>query len=103
MRRGIGPLFERLAREWIGATRFLSSVSQITAHPSYKEIISLGRPAIPLILRELEKETAFAWFNALHSITGENPVPEKYAGCFHIMKGFWLHWAVCNGIKWRKQ
>ena len=44
----------RLLKQWREETAPLSSSSQIVGHPAYQELIALGRPALPYLLRDLE-------------------------------------------------
>ncbi|MGI8588242.1 MAG: hypothetical protein ACR2M0_11230 [Chloroflexia bacterium] len=70
----LADTFDALARDWQEETGMLSVVQKKAMHPAYQRIIGLGRPAIPLLLREL-KERPSHWFWALDAVTGENPVP----------------------------
>jgi hypothetical protein len=69
---GPDEIFAELSARWKAETRHLSSMHDIVLHPAYAQIIGLGLPAIPLILRELKNE-ADAWFYALTAITREDP------------------------------
>jgi hypothetical protein len=88
--------FERLVKTWRADTKFTSSVHQMTLHPAYLRIIGMGRPALPLILTELEKRPDH-WFAALYAITGANPVPDEDAGRVKRMAKHWLDWARRHG------
>jgi hypothetical protein len=91
--------FRRLAATWKSAVAFLSSSRQRESHPAYVEIIGLGPPVVPFLLRDMaENETH--WFTALHHITGADPVPEADAGNIPRMKEAWLGWARANGYQW---
>ena len=68
--------FNRLVAEWKTGRRRGADVSQMTAHPAYRQIVGMGEPAIPLILEELEHQ-ADHWFPALHELTGTSPVPAE--------------------------
>ena len=48
-------------------------------HPAYLDIIGMGDKAVPLILRDLKKETSH-WFIALRAITKSSPVRPEDAG-----------------------
>jgi hypothetical protein len=88
--------FAELAAEWRRDTRFLSSITEMASHPSYQKIIALGRPAIPLILREIEQRPDH-WFWALNAITGEDPVdPEDD---FDQAVEAWLRWGCSAGAQ----
>src|SRR5262245_21308142 len=53
--------FAHLADEWREQTKFWSSVTQRTTHPSYLRIIAMGPAAVPMLLEELEREPEH-WF-----------------------------------------
>ena len=61
--------FQRLAATWHKATDHLSSMSAASSHPAHQGIISLGKEAVPLLLRDLEDNHTH-WFIALREITG---------------------------------
>src|SRR5262245_40449758 len=46
--------FVSLAKQWRADTALLSSTTAMTAHPSYRAIMSLGPAVVPLLLRDLE-------------------------------------------------
>ena len=83
--------FERLAAEWKQETAHLSSMSMIAEHGAYREIIRMGKEAIPLILQDLEESRA-QWVSALRSITGESPVAPEDRGDVEAMTAAWLDW-----------
>jgi hypothetical protein len=95
-REGVARQFARLATEWRSATRYLSSATDIAMHPAYQRIIGLGRPAVPLILEELQREPDH-WFWALKAITGVDPVPSEHRGNIPEMTRCWLQWARREG------
>jgi hypothetical protein len=96
-RATLNACFQLLADEWKVGTACLSSTTAIVAHPAYQAIIALGRPVLPLILRELEREPAH-WFEALQAITGEDPVPRKDWGKVAAMRTAWLAWGREHGL-----
>ena len=83
--------FKELAGEWRRDTRFMSSTTDIALHPAYQQIIGMGKEAIPLILRELDREPDH-WFWALWAISGEDPVPKEDRGRVHRMAEAWITW-----------
>ena len=91
--------FQRLAATWRAETAYLSSLTDMTAHPAYREIVSMGQDAVPLLLRDLEKEPEH-WFMALAEITGANPVPPQHAGNIDRMAADWLRWGREHGYQW---
>src|SRR6266550_4443421 len=62
--------FGSLAKKWREEVGAESSLSKITGNLNYLRVISLGKQAIPLILRDLQREAA-PRFLALRAITGE--------------------------------
>jgi hypothetical protein len=88
--------FRELAEEWKAATAFLSSITEMEAHPAYQKIIGMGKEALPFLFEELRREPDF-WFWALSAITGEDPVPEAARGNVRLMAKAWLTWAEEHG------
>lgn len=86
-----------LAAQWKADTALLSSTTAMVAHPAYQAIIALGPPVVPLLLRDLEREPAH-WFEALHAITGEDPVPREAWGKTGAMAAAWLGWGRSRGL-----
>ncbi len=95
-RRAIAPetrrKFSELADQWRTETAFTSSVSEMAMNDAYQKIIGMGKAALPLILRELEREPDH-WFWALRAITRENPVPPEDMGDVEKMADAWLRLA----------
>jgi len=92
----ISEEFQLLADEWIRASEFLSSPTQIAMLWPYQRIIGLGKDAVPLILRELAKEPR-PWFWALRAITGEDPVEDCDRGNVRRMAEVWRQWGKDHG------
>lgn len=88
-------LFQRLKKEWKENTKFSSSTTDICMHPSYQQIIGMGKKALRLILKELEDEPEY-WFWALRSITGENPTL-NFEGNMKKMARIWIDWGIERG------
>jgi len=89
--------FEDLAEAWSIATAHLSSPNKLMENARYRQIIGLGPPVLPLLLRDLAKTQRF-WFPALSAITGQNPVPEDAAGDIRQMTDAWIGWGRENGL-----
>lgn len=89
--------FQRLARSWRRERGPTSSLTEMVTHPAYQEIIGLGREAIPLLLRELQREPDH-WFWALKAITGVDPVPPEARGKIQEMARAWLRWGREHGL-----
>ena len=88
--------FEELTEQWREATCFLSSLTDIVAHPAYQRIIGMGREAIPLLLDELKRQPDHLFW-ALKAITGEDPVPAAMRGDIRAMSEAWLAWGREHG------
>src|SRR5437868_470512 len=84
--------FRELASRWRKDTAFLSSTSEIATHPSYQQIIGMGKEALPFIFAALREQPEH-WFWALRAITGEDPVPPASRGDLRQMTAVWLKWA----------
>lgn len=88
--------FHELADRWEDETVFLSSLAQMAAHPDYKAIVSLGMPAIPLILKRMQTQGGH-WYHVLRAITKANPVhPDDYGNVAAIQQA-WLRWGRDHG------
>jgi hypothetical protein len=83
--------FYGLLSEWRAETAGLSSTTKIIMNAAYQQIIGLGPPAVPLLLRELTiRPEHLGW--ALRSITREDPVPSDAAGDVVRIANEWLAW-----------
>jgi hypothetical protein len=89
--------FEELAAAWRERRRYLSFIRKMVVIPEYQRIIGLGRPVVPLLLRDLQREPDF-WFWALECITGEDPVPEGVRGDIRASANAWLEWGRERGL-----
>jgi hypothetical protein len=89
--------FDRLAAEWKEHGEYLSSPTAIANLPAYRAIIAMGKPALPLILRDLQKEPDL-WFMALKRIAGESPVRKADRGNIVRMTEAWLQWGREHGL-----
>jgi len=95
-REDIEAEFNRLVNEWRSERGATSSSTAIAMHPAYQRIIGMGKPVLPLILRELSKELDH-WFWALKAISGEDPVPIEHLGKMKMMAADWLQWGREKG------
>ena len=98
VRDGTAPEWQRfnsLVSSWRKERGIASSVTKMVMCPSYQRIIGMGGKAVPLILREMEKEgdDPDHWFWALEMITDANPVPADAYGDTVRMAQAWLNWA----------
>jgi hypothetical protein len=88
--------FRRLAEWWNRETAVHSSLSIMFGHPAYRQIVALGPPVIPILLREMRDHPDW-WVGALHELTGANPVPREHAGRLKDMAADWVAWGRQNG------
>ena len=90
--------FRKLAAEWLDDVGPVSSVTELTSHPKYKEIIGLGWDVVPFLLRDLQHNRGF-WFTALSEITGIRPFDRQDAGNGKLMAEAWIQWGRNKNIK----
>jgi hypothetical protein len=88
--------FYSLASQWQSAVEGMSSTTQMSQHPAYREIISMGTKIVPLLLREL-KQNPLYWLSALSEITGENPIKLEQRGKVKQMAEAWIEWGKNQG------
>jgi hypothetical protein len=81
--------FYSLASQWQSDVEGMSSTAQMSQHPAYQEIISMGTKVVPLLLREL-KQNPLYWLLALSEITGENPIKPEQRGRVKQMAEAWI-------------
>ena len=81
--------FSLLVKTWLEETRFHSSLSKKFMHPAYQTIMAMGRDALPLILRELQRSPGH-WFYALRFIV-QKDIAEAAEG-FDEARSLWLEW-----------
>ena len=94
----LAAAFRALAEQWSAETGLLSSPRQIAAHPAHRQIIAMGPPVIPLILREMQRQPGH-WSLTLRAITGENPVSPEKAGYAGEIAAAWREWGRRNGYR----
>ena len=83
--------FLELADQWEDETVLLSRSDLASKHPAHREIVSMGEPAVPLILERMKAQGGH-WFDALHEITGAGPVEPADRGNIPAMQEAWLKW-----------
>jgi len=87
--------FDILAARWLAETAFMSNLSLMVDHPAYQEIISMGKPAVPLMLKKLQ-ERPDHWFYALVTVTGE----DHAKGIYTVKEAAeaWVEWGLQEGL-----
>lgn len=96
---GLETRFKSLVAQWKKARGHSASINAWAKLPAYRSIIEIGPAVIPLLLRELERETDH-WFWALKELTGENPVTAESRGNVAEMAKCWLQWGREKGYRW---
>lgn len=91
--------FRRLAALWRAETAYVSSSSDLVRHRAFREIVDMGRPVVPLLLRELQNRTGH-WHRALRQITGADPVSPADRGNVDKAVEAWLRWGKEQGYEW---
>jgi len=86
--------FHSLVRQWKDATGPSSRVNDMVLHPAYLQIVGMGPAALPLLLRELQRESDH-WMPALFAITGEDAA--KGQQTFAAAVDAWLDWGKSRG------
>lgn len=81
--------FRRLKDKWVEETSHLSSSTAIVSHPSFREIVAMGKSVVALMLRDLNVQPGL-WVWALAEITGADPVPPEDVGRISRMSQAWL-------------
>ncbi len=91
--------FERLVEDWKNAIQAHSITAKVAMHPSYQQMIGMGKEILPLIFGRItrQNEKSAFWFWALASISAENPVPPEIRGNVREMTRAWLSWGEANG------
>lgn len=90
---GLEQRFLELAGRWREETDFHSFLADKLAHPAYREIIAMGEPAVPWILRELRAGRGH-WIEALEQITGEVATAEPGCADRRETELAWLRWGA---------
>lgn len=89
--------FLALADKWESETRFTSSLRDLISNDSYRKIIAMGAPVVPLLLSKI-RDRPQGWFWALTAITGENPILGEHRGNITEMVRDWLNWGSQKGL-----
>ena len=91
-------VFDIYIDTWLRETAWYSSISSITRHPNFAEVISFGDLAIKFILQRLDGgEVRIHWFPVLKHLTHTDPVPPDERGVVNRMAQRWLDWGRIQG------
>ena len=95
-KRQVAREFKRLVAEYRRETGDLASQYHMAAHPAYQAIIAMGRPVVPLLLKQL-RQNPDSWFLALSMITKANPErPADFPDTRQRAEA-WLRWGRQHG------
>jgi len=86
--------FAKLTQQWYRETAMFSMIHKKVMHPAYQRIIGMGKEALPLIFRELNKKRGH-WLWALCAITGEDAATP--GDNFLQAVDAWLRWGKQHG------
>jgi len=98
-RDAVESQFQDLVAQWKEQRAFMSSPVDMALLPAYQRIIGMGPAAVPLLLRELEREPDH-WFWALKAITGADPAGSASRGVIAEIAHSWLEWGKAQGFRW---
>ncbi len=90
--------FAELVSEWRRTRGHSPKIKDLVMNSAYQRIIGMGEPAIPLILREMEREPDH-WSWAMTAISGEDPVPHTARGRLDQTTAAWVKWAHEKGYR----
>ncbi|MEO6670538.1 MAG: hypothetical protein ABIN36_13730 [Ferruginibacter sp.] len=83
--------FNELATAWKRQTAHFSTMYHKLNNSNYLKIIGSGKPAVPFILKDLQKNPEL-WHEALYFITKDNPVELKDLNDIIKVQQGWLKW-----------
>ena len=87
--------FDALARRWKRETARYGHLSKIVMHEDYQRIMTMGKPSIRILLRDLEKGPAH-WFWALHNLVPSGQDPAEGLTTIEEARQAWLQWGREN-------
>jgi hypothetical protein len=90
--------FASYVDEWVRETEWHSSISAITHHRRFRDIVNIGAAAAKIILQRMnEGDIRIHWFPVLKEITAEDPVPIQERGRVALMSNRWIEWGRERG------
>lgn len=88
----IDTKLEKLVSELSYESMISSSPYPIIEDEKFKEIVSIGENAVPLLINMLGKDCGLVASLALSKITNVVPIPEKYFGNTDKVIEGWKNW-----------
>lgn len=90
--------FDARQRELLAATEHESSISAITRHEKFGEIVAMRDAAVRLILEDIKNGIVHLYaFPALKRITNSDPVAPEHRGYLPEMANAWVRWGEQSG------
>ena len=83
--------FLDLKDKWINEAGYFSNPNDLYNNKYYKEIISMGRKIVPILVEDFESKHS-DWFTALSEITKCHPIKKENWGNVPKMKKDWENW-----------
>lgn len=95
--RGLSPAerFHRLRDRFESEMAYVSSVHEMLDAPPFRDIVAMGRDALPLLFDDLRRRDApwTAWVIALRKILNDGPeIPDDEAGARDRVLARWEAW-----------
>ena len=90
--------FRELVRRWRLQTAASSSVMTMIEDPNFRQIVKMGRAAVPLVVKELKIHRDFLFMALSLILPNEIVIPESAKGKPQEMSDAWLRWAERNII-----
>lgn len=95
--------FNALAEQWAKhcqSVMLSSNINDYLNHPSYAQLVALGKPALPLIMRRYQTDN-LPWAFVLDDITGFNWITDRNRFSPKALKERWLRWwqEQCQGAQ----
>jgi hypothetical protein len=87
----VAERFHRLASEWSKEIQNVSSLTIMTEHLKYRQIVSLGWDVVPFLVVDLQRNRRY-WLPALQEITGIQPFDRSDMGNGKRMMEAWTRW-----------
>ncbi len=87
--------FNELSANWKKATWHFSLERQQIAHRTFHKILTMGDPAIPFILEDIQKEPIQGWFYALELLSGEDHQTARLS--LDGLVDYWVKWGKEKG------
>ena len=84
-------------RQWRDATRYVSDTTAIASNRHGKNIVAMGRAAIPWLLYLAQLDPCRCVLIALRQITGVDPVAPGDEGRLDAMAAAWVGWGMRRG------